>query len=81
MSRSARRGAAATTLARSGDLIAERDPHDPAGRLLRQGDMDASYVDLADPSHLKFDYLRWMRVVLRAARTRRVLHIGGGGSG
>ena len=40
--------------------------------------MDASYVDLADPSHLEFDYLRWMRVVLRAGRARRVLHLGGG---
>ena len=41
--------------------------------------MEASYVDLADPSHLEFDYMRWMRVVLRAARARRVLHVGGGG--
>jgi hypothetical protein len=40
--------------------------------------MDASYVDLADPTHLEFDYLRWMRIVLRAARARRILHIGGG---
>jgi hypothetical protein len=40
--------------------------------------MDASYVDLADPSHLEFDYMRWMRIVLRAARARRVLHVGGG---
>jgi spermidine synthase len=41
--------------------------------------MDASYVDLADPTHLEFDYVRWMRIVLRAARARRILHIGGGG--
>lgn len=40
--------------------------------------MDASYVDLADPTHLEFDYLRWLRTVLRAARARRVLHLGGG---
>ncbi len=40
--------------------------------------MDASYVDLADPSHLEFDYLRWMRIVLRAAHARRILHVGGG---
>ncbi len=40
--------------------------------------MDASYVDLADPLHLEFDYLRWMRIILRAARARRVLHVGGG---
>jgi hypothetical protein len=40
--------------------------------------MDSSYVDLADLTHLEFDYLRWMRVVLRAARARRILHVGGG---
>jgi spermidine synthase len=40
--------------------------------------MDASYVDLADPLHLEFDYLRWIRIVLRAARARRILHVGGG---
>jgi hypothetical protein len=40
--------------------------------------MEASYVDLADVCHLEFDYLRWMRLVLRAARARRVLHVGGG---
>jgi hypothetical protein len=67
-----------TTLARSGDLVAERDPLRPTGRLLRQGDMDASYVDLADPTHLEFDYMRWIRVVLHAARARRVVHVGGG---
>src|SRR5581483_10616620 len=65
-------------MARHGELLAERDPRRPSGRLLRHGDMEASYVDLADPSHLEFDYMRWMRIVLRAARARRVLHIGGG---
>jgi spermidine synthase len=40
--------------------------------------MEASYVDLADPSHLEFAYMRWMRIVLRAAGARRVLHVGGG---
>jgi hypothetical protein len=67
-----------TILARRGDLIAERDPLRPTGRLLRQSDMDASYVDLANPTHLEFDYLRWIRIVLRAAQVRRVLHVGGG---
>ena len=45
---------------------------------MRQGYMDASYVDLADPAHLEFDYLRWMRIVLRCAHAWRVLHVGGG---
>ena len=58
--------------------MVERDPLRPSGRLLLQGDMEASYVDLADPAHLEFDYMRWMRIVLRAARARRVLHVGGG---
>jgi hypothetical protein len=65
-------------VARRGDLTVERDPLRPSGRLVRHDDMDASYVDLADPSHLEFDYLRWMRIVLRAAHARTVLHVGGG---
>jgi hypothetical protein len=73
-----RRRADWEVLARQGDLIAERDPFRPSGRRLRQGDMDTSYIDLADASHLEFDYLRWTRTVLRAARARLVLHIGGG---
>ena len=41
--------------------------------------MDASYIDLADPSHLEFDYLRWMRRSSCARPcARRVLHVGGG---
>ena len=66
-------------VARDGDLIVERDPSRPSGRLLRQDDMDASYVDLADETHVEFDYLRWARIVLEAARARRVLHVGGAG--
>jgi hypothetical protein len=67
-----------TVIARRGELVVERDPQRPSGRLLIQGDMDASYVDLADPRHLEFDYLRWTRIVLRSARARRAIHIGGG---
>jgi spermidine synthase len=65
------------TLVRRGELAIERDRSRPSGRLLRQDGMDASYIDLADPSHLEFDYMRWMRIVLRTARARRVLHVGG----
>jgi hypothetical protein len=65
-------------VARQGDLVVERDPRRPSGRLLLQGQMEASYVDLADPTHLEFDYLRWIRIVLDVAGARRVLHIGGG---
>ncbi len=73
-----RRRSGPTIVARRGNLIVERDAHRASGRLLRQGDMEASYVDLADVCHLEFDYLRWMRLVLRAVRARRVLHLGGG---
>jgi hypothetical protein len=66
------------TLARLGELSTEVDPNRPSGRLLRQAGMDASYIDLADSSHLEFDYMRWLRIVLRVARARRVLHVGGG---
>jgi len=65
-------------LVRRDGLVVERDPARPSGRLLRQHEMDASYIDLADARHLEFDYLRWMRIVLGAARARRVLHVGGG---
>ncbi len=67
-----------TTLARRGELIVEVDPWRPSGRLLRQAGMDASYVDLADVTHLEFDYMRWLRIVLGVASANRVLHIGGG---
>jgi hypothetical protein len=60
-----------------GDLMVQRDPQRPSGRLLRQGDMDASYVDLADARHLEFDYLRWARLILQSFGARRVLHVGG----
>jgi len=65
-------------VARRGELVVERDPRRPSGRLLRQRDMDASYIDLGNPSHLEFDYMRWIRIVLRTARARRILHVGGG---
>jgi protein-L-isoaspartate O-methyltransferase len=64
-------------LASDGDLIVERDPDRPSGRLLRQDHMRASYVDLADLRYLQFNYLRWTRLILRTFKARRVLHVGG----
>jgi spermidine synthase len=66
-------------LAERDGLLVQRDPDRPTGRLLRQGDMDASYVDLADSRHLEFDYLRRMRDVVEAMRARRIVHVGGAG--
>jgi hypothetical protein len=73
----ARLRAVDTIVARHGDLIVERDPARATGRLLRQGDMDSSYVDLADETHLEFEYMRWARIVLRATQARRIVHVGG----
>jgi spermidine synthase len=74
----ARRRSGPEILAAAGDLVVQRDAGRPSGRLLRHGDMDASYVDLADARHLEFDYLRWMRHVVETLRARRVVHVGGG---
>ena len=74
-----RRRSGPEILAAVGDLVVQRDAGRASGRLLRHGDMDASYVDLADPRHLEFDYLRRMRDLVEALRARRVIHVGGGG--
>lgn len=74
-----RRRAAPEVIAATGDLTVLRDPDRPSGRLLRQRAMEASYVDLADPRHLEFDYLRRMRDLVLAAGARRVVHVGGAG--
>jgi hypothetical protein len=66
-------------VAAAGELTILRDREGPSGRLLRQGDMDASYVDLADARHLEFDYLRRMRDLVEATGARRVVHVGGAG--
>jgi spermidine synthase len=76
----ARRGSGPEILAHAGDLLVQRDADRPSGRLLRQGDMDASYIDLADPRHLEFDYMRRMRDVVEALRARRIVHVGGAGA-
>jgi spermidine synthase len=74
-----RRRAAPEVLASAGELAVVADPRRPGGRLLRQDDMDASYVDLADPRHLEFDYLRWMAAIAEAVRARDIVHIGAAG--
>lgn len=73
---SRRRRAAPELVAASGELAVLRDPRRPTGRLLRQADMDASFVDLADPRHLEFDYLRWMAAAVEAVDARVVVHVG-----
>jgi spermidine synthase len=74
-----RRRAAPEILAAAGELMVLRDPQRPSGRLLRQADMDASYVDLADPRHLEFDYLRWMAAIAEVVHAREIVHVGAAG--
>jgi spermidine synthase len=74
-----RRRAAPELVASAGELSVLRDRERPSGRLLRQGEMDASYVDLADARHLEFDYLRRMRDLVQATGARRIVHVGGAG--
>jgi spermidine synthase len=55
----------------------------PTGRTLVLDGVEASYVDLADPTHLEFAYVRRLADVVDAAapanRPLEVLHLGGGG--
>jgi hypothetical protein len=74
-----RRRAAPELIAAAAGLEVVRDRERASGRLLRQGEMDACYVDLADARHLEFDYLRRMRDLVEAAGARRVVHVGGAG--
>jgi len=55
----------------------------PGARVLYVDGVAQSYVDLADPTYLHFDYIRWMASVVDTAAPRRApvraLHLGGGG--
>ncbi len=59
------------------------DVERPGGWLVRFGDTDQSYVDLADPTHLVFDYVERMAdvvdVMAPAGERIRALHVGGAG--
>lgn len=58
------------------------DPAREQGWELLVGGVSQSYVDLADPRHLAFEYVRRIAAVLRVARPAgvpmTVLHLGGG---
>ena len=59
------------------------DPDRPTGRTLELDTLRHSYVDLADPGHLEFEYTRAVAAVADSIRPARTpvdaLHIGGGG--
>jgi SAM-dependent methyltransferase len=75
----------ATLVAAVGFGLAELrpDPARPAGWELLVGGVAQSYVDLADPTHLEFEYVRRVASVLASVRAPgvpiKVLHLGGGG--
>ncbi|MDP9394235.1 MAG: fused MFS/spermidine synthase [Actinomycetota bacterium] len=59
------------------------DPSRPAGRTLQLDTLRHSYVDLADPTHLEFGYVRALASVAdvfrRPGEPIEALHLGGGG--
>ncbi|SCG54816.1 hypothetical protein GA0070613_2469 [Micromonospora inositola] len=61
----------------------EVDPQWTQGRTLYLNSAQHSYVDLADPTHLKYAYTQWMGLVADAAAPKGqrldALHLGGGG--
>jgi hypothetical protein len=59
------------------------DPERPSGRILLLDDLRHSYVDLEDPRHLEFDYVRWIGdaidALAPAGEPLDALFVGGGG--
>jgi spermidine synthase len=57
-----------------------RDPDRPGGRTLLVDGIPQSHVDLDDPRHLEFDYVRRLAHIVEEAPPGplRVLHLGGG---
>ncbi len=59
------------------------DPQRPAGRMLELDTLRHSYVDLADPTYLRFSYVKAIAsgadVFFPDARPVRALHLGAGG--
>jgi spermidine synthase len=67
----------------SGEVELVPDEANPAGWLVVVNGLDASYVDLDDPTWLEFEYVRWIGDALDLAALPgaplRVAHLGGGG--
>jgi MFS family permease len=57
------------------------DPGRPTGRVLVLEDLPHSYVDLADPRHLEFEYTQWIGDAIDGMPGSRIdaLFLGGGG--
>ncbi|MFP5282845.1 MAG: fused MFS/spermidine synthase, partial [Actinomycetes bacterium] len=63
--------------------VVRTDPDRPTGRVLLLDNTPHSYVDLEDPTHLEFPYVRAMATVIDSAfpagTALRAYHLGGGG--
>jgi SAM-dependent methyltransferase len=59
------------------------DPRHAAGRIVLIGGLESAYVDLRDPTNLRFDYVRRMADAIDALLPRgepiEIVHLGGGG--
>ncbi len=66
----------------TGTCELEPDPYSPNGWVLRVNGVPSSHIDLADPLHLDFEYMRWIASLVDsrwpASDRLRVLHLGGG---
>lgn len=73
---------ASLTLFSEDHVEVRRDSDRPSGRWLFLEGMEASYVDLAQPEHLEFSYVRRIRDVVDAVfpvrEPLRAVHVGGG---
>src|SRR5690625_7775253 len=61
-----------------------RDPSRPSAVTVFINDAESSYVDLADPAHLEFEYMQQMTAILDEAglpapQPVRAVHLGGAG--
>jgi spermidine synthase len=61
----------------------EIDPARPSGRALVLDDLHHSYVDLNDPTFLRYDYIRWIAKAIDAMNAPKapldIVFVGGGG--
>ena len=61
----------------------EADPQRPSGRVLRLDNLRHSYVDLRDPTHLEFSYIKRFAGAVDGRfpsdQPLRAVHVGGGG--
>ena len=66
----------------TGSVRLERDRDDPDGWMVHVNGVPSSYLDLADPTNLVFEYHQWTAAVIDAVHPPgplRVAHLGGAG--